>query len=127
MPNHKFSDDDEWRRRRILLGQRLRRFRKLKGLTQRELAESLGLAHEKPLVAWERGEVEPPLWALIFLARLLSRQVIDIAAPLDDYARQLVVSRLLPDLYAASDSRATPEPGASPGPRGLGDRAGPGP
>lgn len=113
LPNNPTEPDLEWRRRLALMGARLKLYRQYKGLTQDQVARRLGLASPRPVSRWERGLHEPPLWALICLSRLLSRQVIDIAAPLDRYLRELL-ARTDPPERSASPESDRPPPGEAP-------------
>ena len=45
------------------IGKRLKEWRKEKGLTQKDLAETLGVA-QQTIASWEIGRTEIPNWAL---------------------------------------------------------------
>lgn len=66
----------------LTLDQNLKRFRKTHGMTQKELADKLGLTKET-IYRYESGIQDPPLSNLIRIARLF-RTSLDSLAGLDD-------------------------------------------
>ena len=66
----------------LALGQNLKQFRKMHEMTQKELADKLGLTKET-LYRYENNIQDPPLSNLIRIARLF-RTSLDSLAGLDD-------------------------------------------
>ena len=54
----KFLGYDPFEKKADILGERIREYRRIHGLTQRALAEQLGV-DQTTLAAWERGEHNP--------------------------------------------------------------------
>ena len=65
-----------------LFGQRLAAVRRSKGLSQRELAERLGVSRQT-VNALERGKYDPSLPLAFKIARLFDRRIEDIFEPGD--------------------------------------------
>ena len=60
------------------IGNRIRRFRRARDMTQAELAENLGLT-KTGVASWEQGRAQPPLSRLDAIASALEVDVQDIA------------------------------------------------
>ena len=68
---------------KIILGQRLKELREEKGLTQKQLAEQLGI-NSVTYLHYEKSQREPPLSLLAEIARFYSVSV-DYLLGLSDY------------------------------------------
>lgn len=58
----------------IILGKRLKELREQRGLTQKEVAEALGI-HSVTYLHYEKGHHEPPLSLLVDMAKFFGETV----------------------------------------------------
>lgn len=74
-------------------GRRLREARRAAGMTQRQLAEQLGIP-DTGVINWETGQRAPRTDRLPELARILGKHPADLTAPAEDRAPSLVELRV---------------------------------
>lgn len=82
------NNDIEWRRRKLLVGLKIRSQRKARGLTQEQVAKRLRHSTAKSVSMWERGLRLPDHWFLCALARLFNVHSGELLEPIDDYVCQ---------------------------------------